>query len=99
MKSVVIASVLLLGVFGCDLSSDTRDDVDESGEPAVSESAAESELSVCEQWFCVAVKPQTDCQGFGIAASQGRCNADALNDCTTRCGGTCVIESITCDSP
>jgi hypothetical protein len=98
MKSLVIASVLLLGVFGCAMLSDTGDDVVESSEAAVSESPAEGELAVCQQYSCRAVKPGTDCHGFGIALSQGRCRADALNDCKAHCGGICVIDSgPTCD--
>jgi hypothetical protein len=77
-------------VFGCATDADPV-----KSEPA--ESTVESEL-VCQQYFCVAGKVGSDCEGFGVGSTPGSCQAAALSDCTANCGPICRVKSTTCDS-
>jgi hypothetical protein len=98
--SVVLASMFSLGMLGCVVSSDTEPyDDSESGESAVSESIAESELGgTCTLWFCDSVHP-SGCEGFGFGSSIGRCVVEARNNCTANCGPGCSLDdSPTCES-
>lgn len=95
--SVVLATTFLLSMFACAVSSDTPDDGSESGESAVWEGIAESELGeTCKSWICVSVHP-SGCEGYGLGPSRGRCLADARNSCNANCGPGCSPATAKCD--
>lgn len=100
-RSIVLATMFSLGIFGCAVSSDTEpDDGDESGESAEPESIAEAEVDgICRRWFCNSVHP-SECEGFGFGSSIGRCVVEARNNCTANCGPGCPLDDDPdCDDP
>lgn len=103
---LIITCCVLVFAFGCEtevgppeIATETRDEVTAEPDPSIVDGELAESAQVCQQWFCVARKPGTDCEGHGVAQARGRCNSDALHDCNANCGGGCVIVSVTCDFP
>jgi hypothetical protein len=88
MKLLSLCFVIAFA-FGCATEADPV-----NSEPA--ESTVESEL-VCQQFFCVARKVGSECEGIGFGPTAGACQAAALSDCTANCGPICRVVSTTCD--
>jgi hypothetical protein len=109
MKLAIMCCVFAFA-FGCAPDGGVDEVDDQTGEEVIAESegsiadepatsTVENALVVCQQWFCVAVKPGTECRGYGIDSSKSRCIAEALSDCAANCGAPCMRESETCDFP